>query len=252
MRLVVMLSICGLSFLGSGCALVHDTATSFAFSLARPVEECLEKYENKKAAKAAWWEVSAEGEYSEHYGKGFKHGFAEYLFRGGNGQPPVVAPPCYRSICYQNPEGHEMVQDWFAGYRHGADAAKQSGLRRFIIAPSALANLAAAPDPVAPEIPESPGGPPIETKRNRRLPPALAKKAPPRFPSGDALVLPKGHGVTPVRHDLPLPKFAAPEALPAPKAVMPPGAELGPLPAFGVPGAWASAPTDGRKTAETK
>ena len=61
------------------------------------------------------------------HAEGFKDGFAEYLFRGGDGESNLVAPLHYRQIKYQSPEGYAAIQDWFSGYRHGASAARASG-----------------------------------------------------------------------------------------------------------------------------
>src|SRR5262249_20791963 len=89
-------------------------------------------------ASEAWREVALSGAYSSDYADGFKEGFAEYLYQGGNGEPPVMAPPRYRRIGYQTAEGHRAVEDWFAGYRHGASEAGARGWRQWIVGPSSL------------------------------------------------------------------------------------------------------------------
>src|SRR5207237_1248141 len=69
---------------------------------------------------------------------GFKEGFAEFLYQGGDGEPPPLPPQKYRSIRYQTPEGYQAVEAWFAGYRHGAAEARKSGQRELVTGPSAL------------------------------------------------------------------------------------------------------------------
>ena len=51
---------------------------------------------------------------------GFQDGFADFLYAGGNGEPPVVPPWYYRRTVYETPEGLASTEEWFAGYRHGA------------------------------------------------------------------------------------------------------------------------------------
>ena len=41
----------------------------------------------------------------------------------------------YWRVYYQNAEGHEAIQDWFEGFRHGASVARASGVRDFVVIP---------------------------------------------------------------------------------------------------------------------
>src|SRR5205807_2557372 len=75
-------------------------------------------------------------EHSEDYAQGFKDGYAEYLYRGGDGEPPLLPPKRYRHVRYQTPQGYMAAEDWFAGYRHGAAVAHHTGARRWITGPT--------------------------------------------------------------------------------------------------------------------
>jgi hypothetical protein len=73
--------------------------------------------------------------YSRDYARGFLKGFEDYVYAGGNGLPPPVPPPRYWGIYYQTPEGHQAIEDWFAGFRHGTEAARDSGYREQVLVP---------------------------------------------------------------------------------------------------------------------
>src|SRR5205814_477965 len=100
---------------------------------------------NRRWAESAWCEYTSWSgggtkgvHHSTDYADGFKDGYAEYLYRGGDGEPPLVAPLRYRHTRYQTPQGYQAIEDWFAGYRHGASVARDTGVRRFITGPSGL------------------------------------------------------------------------------------------------------------------
>jgi hypothetical protein len=139
----------------------------------------------------------APGKPSEDYAHGFKAGFAEFLFRGGDGEPPLMPPLRYRDIRYQNERGYSAVQDWFAGYRHGSTLAHDSGARKWITGPSSLqAHLEAMeahdhgptggtvePLPLPPPL----DLPPPQPLPKEDLPPPPQQKVLPRDPAGDDL-----------------------------------------------------------------
>ena len=128
------------SMLCAGCALVEDSAHNVVVAMRTPIAEHRESARNRRWAEAAWDSVcsAGPGAYTKDHVEGFKDGFAEYLFRGGDGESSLVAPLHYRQIKYQSPEGYAAIQDWFSGYRHGASAARASGARQWITGPSAL------------------------------------------------------------------------------------------------------------------
>src|SRR5436190_20867042 len=121
MRLAFALLLFGLSVGSSGCALTEDAFHNICYSITTPVEVHREMARNRQWAEDAWASASwsnQNGRYTEDYAFGFKDGYAEYLFRGGDGEPPLMAPRHYRHVRYQNPQGYQAIQDWFAGYRH--------------------------------------------------------------------------------------------------------------------------------------
>jgi hypothetical protein len=164
MRHALGLALMILSITSSGCALVQDSCRNVCVSLKTPLEEHREKARNRQWAEAAWQQVACTRNlsgvgrgFSEDYANGFKDGFAEYLFRGGDGEPPLVAPLRYRDTRYQTEQGYHAVQDWFAGYRHGAAMARDSGARRWITGPSSLqGELASHPMPQEPPLVDRP------------------------------------------------------------------------------------------------
>lgn len=121
-----------------GCALLEDTGRNVIVGVRSTTDEIRESHRNRRWANEAWSRVPQNEAYSEHHEEGFKDGFTEYLYRGGNGEPPLMAPARYRGIRYQTVEGHQAVQDWFAGYRHGSAAAHSSGLRQLIVNTTSL------------------------------------------------------------------------------------------------------------------
>src|SRR5262245_28925346 len=48
---------------------------------------------------------------------------------------PPVPPNRYRRKRYMTPEGVAAVEDWYAGFRHGAATAMASGLRNLVVIP---------------------------------------------------------------------------------------------------------------------
>jgi len=146
MRVHHALVILGLGLCGPGCALLTDSANTLFRSVADEVDDACAGLRNWRWAEQAWQEVGAAGPgaHSDDYARGFKSGFADYLDMGGSGEPPVVAPPRYRGWRYQTPQGYQAIQEWFAGYRHGAEAARHSGVRQWITGPTSLRGPGAA------------------------------------------------------------------------------------------------------------
>ncbi|MEM8943650.1 MAG: hypothetical protein AAGD11_00590 [Planctomycetota bacterium] len=67
---------------------------------------------------------------------GFKDGFVDYVYAGGTGEPPPVAPRKYWNVGHRNPHGHAAAAEWFAGYRLGAEIARIEGYRERALAPT--------------------------------------------------------------------------------------------------------------------
>jgi hypothetical protein len=83
-------------------------------------------------ANEAWRQEGlgcAAGGSTPDYEAGFKDGFVDYVFAGGTGEPPPVPPRTFWNMDLRLPEGRERANQWFAGYRHGARVARESGYR---------------------------------------------------------------------------------------------------------------------------
>ena len=127
-----------LSILSPGCNLVGDGIRTTCACFEDAVEDVREYHRDLKLADEVWNNVCAckPGQsYSADYARGFRDGFVDYLYRGGNGDPPCLPPHRYRHFRYQTPEGYQAIEDWFAGYRHGATAAKETNYRRWVTGP---------------------------------------------------------------------------------------------------------------------
>jgi len=84
-------------------------------------------------ADQAWAETGAccpEGCLEGDFAWGFREGFAQYVYAGGDGQPPAAPPRPYWQLDLRTPEGAAAVESWFAGYREGARVARDGGFRR--------------------------------------------------------------------------------------------------------------------------
>lgn len=72
------------------------------------------------------------------YMEGFVDGYADYLNLGGTGAAPPIPPRRYWNVDYRSPGGADAVQQWYAGFEHGAAEAKQSGYRELAVVPSSV------------------------------------------------------------------------------------------------------------------
>ena len=140
----------------AGCSLVENGASILPGKVRESLEDCAEHHRNRRWADQAWEQVrrgKGDGRYSVDYGDGFKDGFADFLYAGGDGEPPPLPPNKYRALCYQTPRGFQATEDWFAGYRHGACVARDNGYRQWVTGPSSLQPTAPPPAPAAELLP---------------------------------------------------------------------------------------------------
>ena len=131
-------------------------------------------------AEEAWEEVCArDGEiYSRHYRRGFLEGFRDFLNMGGTGDPPTLPPRSYWRIYYQTPEGHDAIQDWFDGFRHGSSVAKASGIRDFVTVPVS----SVPPKDTQTEVSDEPPRPPAKDPTKTDTKPPENKEGPVKPP----------------------------------------------------------------------
>lgn len=135
MRLIQFLVLGGLGTLSCGCGLIKNATRNLVHEPAMRAGECQESHRDSSMAADVWRQIESASpgqEHSPHYVKGFKDGFADYLYSGGTGAPPAVPPWHLRTYKYQNPEGHRAVQEWYAGFADGAAVAAQSGYRQWV------------------------------------------------------------------------------------------------------------------------
>jgi hypothetical protein len=210
MRAKMALYLVGLGFACQGCAPLWQSART---SLVQPliyrrnltnIRECRR---NRDLAEAAWGDYFGKHptmEYSEAFECGFKEGFADYLFWGGTGAPPPVPPRNYWNYKYETPEGQQAAQNWFAGFRAGAESARESGYRKLVLVPASTC-LASSPHTTQVPPPSSPAVPgmspesasdkeemlptpkPVPSQYNPSIlgPPSIETLPPPAVPNRD-------------------------------------------------------------------
>ena len=167
---------------GAGCGPFLNATRTLVIE---PLEYCergdnlAELIRDRRLADAAWKNVAsapADHPYSADYERGFKDGYADYLYAGGTGAPPPVPPRDYWDLRYKTPEGHQAAEDWFAGFRHGAAAARDSGYRQLVTVPASVAPAGPSnvpPEPTAaPPAPDADGLPELPPPRAVTPPPA--------------------------------------------------------------------------------
>lgn len=103
---------------------VRDT-----FYFCEPIDEAIHSYNCHCAAKRAWkarFDRYCERESVDHFGAGFRAGYADVAM-GKPGCVPPLPPRRYWGWRYQNCEGQQCVAGWFDGYPAGARAAEEDG-----------------------------------------------------------------------------------------------------------------------------
>ena len=144
MRLKRYLALLGLCAVAQGCTPLKNVAETV---ICEPAAYCLGMDDfvsccrNRHLADEAWYHFQSalpDCQYSDDFADGFKTGFADFLYAGGNGDPPVVPPRSYWRPTYETPQGQLMMQDWFRGYRHGTAVARESGYREAVVVPASI------------------------------------------------------------------------------------------------------------------
>ncbi len=144
MRKRVAFGILGPCFISFGC---YPVALATRTVIIEPIQYCktaddIQERRRDYALADETWQVFAQAHpdhpVSPDYESGFKDGFADYLYAGGTGEPPPVPPRQYWRISYETPQGHQAIEDWYAGFRLGAAVARGSGYRELVTIPSSL------------------------------------------------------------------------------------------------------------------
>jgi hypothetical protein len=110
---------------------------------------------------------------------------------------PPVPPNQYRRKRYMTPEGVAAVEDWYAGFRHGAATAMASGLRNLVVIPVQCPPKFGPDDGFQPEVSTrprvGPGGKeqvPVMPPPEEIIPPSTDVLPPPRPDAGASPAVP--------------------------------------------------------------
>lgn len=146
------------------------------YSVKRDQERSLQQYD-LWAAQA--WDAYAggcpPGQANDAFGSGFRDGFVDFVYAGGNGEPPPIPPRSFWNLGSRTPEGQGAADDWFAGYRAGARAARDGGYRQFaIVQSSACCDIPPAGQPTEGMMQLSPG----QYLMPEEIPPSIEPVAP--------------------------------------------------------------------------
>lgn len=137
MKSKILILAVGLSLANSGCFFRYAARNALVCT-GRMIDECCARKKYCATAETYWKNYErdhCETKFSEDYGKGYQRGFADYLDANGTGLPPISPPLCYRTTCFQTVQGHHAIDDWYAGFAHGAADARASGLRELVEVP---------------------------------------------------------------------------------------------------------------------
>jgi hypothetical protein len=130
------------------CELTGLGARNLYAEAARIAEEHRQRALYRATAEHIWAggvHEPAPGVCPDAFREGFLDGFVDYLEAGGSGQP-VLPPLDYRfgGEKYPPEAGHQ----WLAGFRHGADVARHTGLREKSLVAVGLPPPAGPPPPL--------------------------------------------------------------------------------------------------------
>jgi len=142
-----------------GCGPIANSVHTMIIEPAEYSRRCDNSADKKRCyalANELWAQFQAstpDKMFSKSFRDGFQEGFADYLYAGGSGNPPPLPPRWYWKAGYGTPEGHQAIDDWFAGFRQGAGVAQSSGYRNLVTIPASTAlprrTAAAAPSSTA-------------------------------------------------------------------------------------------------------
>ena len=157
--------------LSTGCSGLFRIGTRNLLYEARLVRDSrMERFCFARLAEKAWKDIRRscpQQNDSTDYACGFKAGFVDYLYAGGNVEPPAFVPKRYLTFHEQKTHGCQGLMDWYAGFRHGAAVAQESGIRQsYLIA----LPLPPGSPPMAPPVAFIPGPVLEDSKQPDRTP----------------------------------------------------------------------------------
>jgi hypothetical protein len=130
-----------LLLLGSGgCSYIPQMAVNTFSAPVDKMNEYMFLCKLHRLARAALAKVEGDDgkKYCDAYEEGFVKGFVDYVDRNGGGVPPAIPPYNLQRAALHNLEKHNDMEEWFAGFRHGAQVGKASGLRERVVVPISL------------------------------------------------------------------------------------------------------------------
>ncbi|HEX3314257.1 MAG TPA: hypothetical protein VHR72_05155 [Gemmataceae bacterium] len=202
---------------GAGCSYLPYALPDIGSSLANPVHDFWFRHKLDVAADEAWRKVvdhCGGRPLSSGYAEGFHTGYVDYVEGGGDGIPPTTPPYCLRCDVLRSPDRQQLIVDYYAGYKQGADVARFEGLRELVVVP-----LGRGPQPTSVGIRRD-----LVSKDDPRQPDPYG---PSTLPPG-VDTAPKGaqNALTPITpQELPAPRMA-----PNPPATTPEAPAVVPLP----------------------
>jgi hypothetical protein len=146
-----LLALIGIAVFAPGCNLLQNSTRTLIVEplhYCNVIQEHRARVDFRATAREVWeeyLEANNDESFSTDYADGFQEGFADYLYAGGTGEPPPVPPRKYWKNKFATPQGRQAIQDWFAGFRHGAGAAQLSGCRCLIEVPSSVPDVNTTP-----------------------------------------------------------------------------------------------------------
>jgi len=226
----VAVALCSLPVL-TGCGAVRNWTNETRLAhTQRAIEHDL-----RSEARAAWQTVRAQNDrraFTDEFYDGFLDGFVDHLDRGGTVQPPAAPPIKYvREKRYYSEQGHCLINDYYLGFKYGAEVASASGRRRFLTVPVALADPDCDPAALPPTVPtvppkkpksdDLPSPRPLPEPGNKFTEPNKGDE-PPRASTVPPLPKPALPVIKPFNPDLGDDKFAPPAPDPNPDLLPPP------------------------------
>ena len=214
----------GLAPIFGGCHTIYHPRHDLAAEHVVAASEQQISREIHRKARDAWQEVRCQYSrkiFTPEFRDGFLDGYADYLDRGGDAQPPAVPPLRYtQNKKYFTPEGHVLVRDYFLGFKYGTEVAVATGQRQFLTVPVLIPEKTDLV-PSGP-VDHMPSPPPAVSGSDRPVPPIVN-------PAPQPLPAPKAMSKLPMPRTLP--KGEKPgNVSTAPVIIEPEGSKFGPVP----------------------
>lgn len=164
-----------LATLASGCGLGRTAFHNLDYDHALYTTNTKIERELREDAREVFRQLATEYAtkcFTDEFRYGFIEGYADHLDNGGTPLPPAVPPTKYRFKPYLSPVGHAQIQDYFIGFKYGAEVAAASGRREYFTLPILVGGPPVLPPLNIRVLPAPPEG--ISTDRpNNPMPPPL-------------------------------------------------------------------------------